>query len=186
MFQLTPLVEANPSDEPKREVSSTQVELPELLAPVLRWSAGNLSPGMYAGKGLEYDTHVTVRFGLDVPNSKGVRKIAAKFGKPITLRLGPLKSFQSDKWDVLWVSVVSKDLRRLNKMLGELPHITTHPVYTPHLTVAYLKPGLAKPFIGKNVLRGKIVRTGFMLSKPGHRKEFISTTGSGFAVTPLS
>ena len=49
---------------------------------------------------------------------------------------------------MLVLEVGSKDLARLNhKISSAVPNTTTYP-YNPHITVAYMAPGSAAPYVG--------------------------------------
>ena len=47
---------------------------------------------------------------------------------------------------MLKINVRSDSLNRLNRKLKTLPHVDTHPVYRPHVTVAYLKHRRDDPY----------------------------------------
>jgi 2'-5' RNA ligase len=98
--------------------------------------------------GLEKETHVTLLYGLhsDEIEDEKVKDICTEqeFG---TLVLHNLSAFENEKFDVLKFDVKGKGLKPCNKKLTKLPHTTEHPVYHPHATVAYLKPGKAKKYI---------------------------------------
>lgn len=62
----------------------------------------------------------------------------AKFGK-----IGVFYAADTGKpFDVLYVEVASPDLRRMRSALKQLPHTELHPSYNPHVTIAYVKPGM--------------------------------------------
>jgi len=47
------------------------------------------------------------------------------------------------------LDVDSPDLRRLNKKIAAREHTDTHGTYEPHITLAYVKPGLGEKYAGK-------------------------------------
>ena len=64
--------------------------------------------------------------------------------------------FENDDYDVVKVDIKSPDLHRLNKQLSDnLENTDEHPVYHPHLTIAYVKSGEGKKYKGSNKLSGK-------------------------------
>lgn len=82
---------------------------------------------------------------------------------------------------MLKVDVNSPDLHRLNKLVTSLsPTEDSHPVYTPHLTIAYLKPGRGKKYAGDAALNGtKLSFTGVLFSgKRGHHEVLPLTSAS--------
>jgi len=97
------------------------------------------------GHGLEKETHVTVLYGLHTDS------VSEVFGaidlKPIKYKFKSLSLFENEKFDVLKFDVDSKDLHALNKQVcDELEYTNKFPVYHPHCTVAYLKPGTGKKY----------------------------------------
>lgn len=109
-----------------------------------------------ADNGLEHELHVTCRWGLhfQTPSVK-LRQELKVFG-PITIEFGKTSLFTGRETDVLKVDVKSEDLHRLYKLIGRLvPTHTTFPVYRPHVTLAYLKPGRGKKYAGEAALKGQ-------------------------------
>lgn len=169
------------TDKPLREFASTQVDLPELWPTIKAWISANLKPEQLDPEnGIETAPHVTILFGLHGEQPSALRALAQKFGKPITLTLDALNFFENETHDVLYISISSRDLAKLRKVLSGLPHTDTHKTYTPHLTIAYLKKGEAAKFKGNKPFRAVFTRTGFTLSKKDGTKEFISTSSRSF------
>lgn len=134
---------------------------------------GGAFGGATANDGLEHDLHITSRWGLhfQTPSVK-LRQALKAFG-PIRADLGKTSLFHSKEGDVLKVDVTSPDLHRLYKLIGKLvPVHTTFPVYVPHMTLAYLKPGRGKKYAGEKALVGqKLTFTSLVFSgKKGHRE----------------
>ena len=74
---------------------------------------------------------------------------------PIKIRFGKTKIFSNSDYDVVMVEVKSADLKRINKKIADaIPHTSTHQVYVPHATIAYVKSGLGKKYIGRDDLEG--------------------------------
>jgi hypothetical protein len=162
VMQMTAPPEDKPKDENFRaaaahQFSTTQVQLPPVLAQEM-WDLGKSIPAFdlcVEEGGLEEDAHITIKYGLHTNDVADVRKALATYVGPIRIRLGKTAIFQSADYDVLYVAVDSPDLVALNQRLTEsLENTTTHPVYQPHATVAYLKPGLGVRYVGLNRLEG--------------------------------
>lgn len=164
----------------RREYSSTQVNLPEDLAQRVR-ALGETIPDAYLMKdGREGEPHVTVKYGLQTKDPAAVRELLAG-ESPIIVTLGKTAIFSAKEAgggaDVVMVEATSPDLDRLNKKISEaLPNADTKP-YKPHVTVAYVKPGLGQRYAGDASLEGETVTI--------DRVMFSSKAG-GRSVVPLT
>jgi hypothetical protein len=103
---------------------------------------------------IKYETqpHVTVRYGLHQhPDTLDKVRMIVETHSPVSLILGPVSVFHVEKdtgpQEVLKVEVHSRSLEELNTRLGALPNTQNHE-YTPHMTIAYLKPGTAEKYAG--------------------------------------
>lgn len=129
----------------KKEFSSTQVNLPQSIGKVVLALGQQIAPDDLAGKGLEDEPHITVRFGLHADSAEEVRGLL-EGQPPIEATLGGVGFFPGEKFDVLFVAVFSKDLRRINRVLANLPHTVTQAAYKPHATIAYVQKGLGSHY----------------------------------------
>lgn len=111
---------------------------------------------------LEDDPHITIRYGLDDIDPQRVEMVISQYS-PVTVKLRGLSLFEADEndsqrggpqFDVLKIEIASPDLVQINRHLGILPNTQTHPDYHPHLTIAYLKPGTGKKYVGESGLEG--------------------------------
>jgi 2'-5' RNA ligase len=128
-------------DKGQHEFSSTQFNLEGAALEHVRRLQAQIDPADMTDKGAESVPHVTVRYGLEGSDAGPVRQLVETFG-PVPTTLGAMDCFEGEETDVVILRVDSDDLRRLNALLGELPHQDTHPTYQPHVTLAYVKPGL--------------------------------------------
>jgi 2'-5' RNA ligase len=101
-----------------------------------------------ADDGIEKDPHITVKYGLKTNEAKDIRSIL-KGCKGGFATLTSSDIFECEEYDVLKISVKSADLSKLNTELNRLPHDDKHPVYHAHATLAYLKRGAGKKYVGK-------------------------------------
>lgn len=154
---------------------STQIELVgEAQMRVLQASSGIPEDALIER---ELDAHVTILYGLEDADPGPVQRLVKGFG-PITLRLTTASLFENEDADVLKFDVESEDLKRLNRILKKLPHAETHPVYKPHATSAYLKPGRGWEYAyGLKPLNVSVLVDGFYLTDRLGQKVWISTTG---------
>ena len=99
--------------------------------------------------GREDEPHVTIKYGILTKDSRKIQKILEneKGGK---IKLGIISSFESDKYDVLKISIISNALHKLNNKIskGTKCH-DSFPQYVPHATIAYLKCGNAEKYCEK-------------------------------------
>lgn len=96
--------------------------------------------------GLEAEPHCTLLYGLhEEVTDEMVENIARNyaFGN-CTIKNASL--FENEKFDVLKFDVEGDNLHDCNKELCKLPHTTNFPDYHPHMTIAYIKPGMGKKY----------------------------------------
>jgi uncharacterized phosphatase len=137
--------------------ASVQVNLPLIIARKVKKLAAAIPDKDLAEEGREGTPHVTVRFGLHDDDPAAVVSLL-KRESPISMTFGKTGFFpdsETHSGDVVYISVDSPDLQRLNEKLGTLPHTDTHgPAFVPHVTVAYVKPGLGEKYAGNDALAG--------------------------------
>jgi 2'-5' RNA ligase len=161
---------ASQYEKTEHKFSSTQVDLPPSVAREVRALGQKLIPdlALYTDPedpsyGREENPHVTVKYGLHDETPEKVRALLRR-EPPVTVTLGKTSTFPAKNdapCDVVKIDVGSKDLRRLNKAVGEGVKVTdTHPEYVPHVTLAYVKKGLGEKFAGDSSLAGRRVTIG--------------------------
>jgi len=152
-----------------------QLDLPFLMGELTTWTDSNLADSMV--ERIERRPHVTIVYGLDKRDAARIQEVAEDYGRPIRVSLGAFNFFDAPDHDVLYIEAVSEGLLQLHNELQALPHTrpTTHPKYVPHLTVAYLKKGMAARFKGTTPLRTVASRGGFSLIDAAGIETFVST-----------
>jgi hypothetical protein len=140
-------------------LSSIQCNMPwDLSHEIIAWGKNHISDQDLAGKGREDDIHVTVLYGLQGHDPFELRELLANFG-PIIIFLGETSIFMGDDFDVVKIDVISPRLHKLNKIISrKYEHVDTHPVYIPHITIAYVKPGLGVKYQGINEFSGREIK----------------------------
>ena len=143
-------VDANSVVEP-RKFSSTQFNLPDEVAQAVRNMASRIPDEALAEDGREDEPHITVKYGLHDESADNV-VAAVKGFEPVSVKLGKASIFPANEsqaqrggsqYDVVKIDVDSEQLRTLNKLIEDSCECTnTHPTYQPHITIAYVKPGL--------------------------------------------
>jgi len=142
--------------------SSTQINLPPNIAEkVIGWGKEVISDAdIYTETGertygRETEIHCTVKFGLHTIDPDDIKNKVSGFGS-FNIELGEVSRFTpADKpYDVVKIAVEGDGLFALNKILCELPNADDHPVYKPHVTIAYVKSGTNYELSGKRPFAG--------------------------------
>ncbi len=129
------------------------ITLPPKANVALRLLQAKIDKDDLAEDGMETEPHITVKYGLTgVTYPELVEETRSNGGGKV--RLGVTSLFENPDADVLKVSAVSHALHALHKSLSRLPNDDKYPEYTPHATVAYLKPGKGKKYVGLTVAEG--------------------------------
>lgn len=146
-----------PHPETGRKFSSTQFDLPDDVASVVKAEAAKIPKANLAKDGREDRPHITIKYGLHADDAAAVTAALANVA-PVTVTLGETSLFQNDDADVVKVDVESPALHELNKIIaGAVKTTDTHPKYQPHVTLAYVKPGRGKKYAGNKALAGKTI-----------------------------
>ncbi len=129
------------------DYATTQIN----LSPYLRAKAVLYGNSIFADEldHVEYNSHITVKYGLGDDALEQVKKIVSGF-PAFPIRLGGLSVFQTDEADVLKVGVTSEQLERLHYEIGQLPNGEADRPYSPHMTIAYLKKGTGHRYAGND------------------------------------
>lgn len=106
-------------------------------------------------KGFEEYPHVTVLYGIhsDGVNPKQMKKFVDKFNRDkIIVELEEVTLFENEKFDVVKFDIndIHGDLHKINKAIRDnFDYTSNFPDYHPHVTIAYVKPGLGKKYVEK-------------------------------------
>jgi hypothetical protein len=128
------------------------------------------------GYGIEDKPHTTALFGFihEKTDPKDVEKVVKETlsgKKKIEVGLSEISLFENEKFDVLKFDIDSSDLHDLNKILrNKFEYKNDHPDYHPHMTIAYLKPGMGKKYVKKLKNPIKFLSGKFTYSYPPNEK----------------
>lgn len=143
----------------KYSYSSTQLNLENQdKVDILQFQKDFIDVNDLANLGYEDVPHITVKYGLhDLHPDKLITTI--KEIQPIKVILGKTSIFESDNlFDVVKIDVLSKDLRKLNKLISSsLENTDTFKVYSPHITLARVFKGNGQKYIGNDKFEGKSI-----------------------------
>jgi 2'-5' RNA ligase len=136
--------------------SSTHVTFPDDISKkVIEWGKKHISDKLLVDKdkahGREDEIHVTALYGLHTESPKDVQTILKDFA-PFDIRLGKVSKFEGNGYDVIKFDVHSGPLRKLHKALQQLDHTSSHKIYHPHCTIAYVKSGSCDHLLGNEDL----------------------------------
>lgn len=142
--------------------SSIHVVVPEdLKKELIDWTEMNVSDDSVSHEGDSHGKedypHITIKYGIhDIEADSSIALL--KDESAITIELGKMSLFKNDEkpYDVLKIEILSPDLHRLNKKISDNLKVTdSFPEYKPHLTLAYVKKGMADKFDGNTEFVGR-------------------------------
>ncbi len=123
--------------------------------------------------GFEDEPHVTILYGLhDDVSFQDVKKHLL----PITdfkIVCNKIGIFESEFYDVLKFEVQCDPLHNLNSIIkNKFPYTSKFPKYLPHITIAYLKPGMGQKYINKTFNPLKLTPSRYKYSHADGSKEY--------------
>lgn len=98
------------------------------------------------GYGREITPHITIKFGLTESYTEEQMKQLLSKVVPFNVEIGGVSIFENEKFDIVKFDIEGKEIRELNEMFSQLPNEDKHPIYHPHLSLAYVKRGLGQRF----------------------------------------
>jgi 2'-5' RNA ligase len=157
--------------------SSTQLNLPEPVAREVTALSSLIPEDDLAEGGVETEPHVTVKYGLKDADPTEVARLLRNH-PPVMVTLGKTAHFagvEDGTADAVYAEVSSPELRSLNKFVAENTYAPgdTHRDYKPHVTLAYVKPGIGAKYDGDTTLEGTqvVIDRVVFSSKDGQKYE---------------
>src|SRR5271157_3104434 len=134
------------------ENASTQIDVSGSVAAKIMQIGQQLIPDeALAGEGRVETPHVTVKYGVQT-NAETLRSITSQFS-PFTVTLGKTQVFVASENNAGGTPVVIEchgaQLKQLHDAVMEAMGVTADNFpYSPHITIAYVKPEEAQHFAG--------------------------------------
>ena len=100
-----------------------------------------------SGDGFEDEPHITLRYGLHTESASDVAPVLHPWVR-FSARVLGVSLFSTDEYDVVKLDVTGHDgdLHDVHELLGELEHTDTYGEFKPHITLAYVKPGMGAKY----------------------------------------
>lgn len=144
------------------DFSSVHIEVPhELAQEIIHWGRENVSDDdifvsqLEPNFGREDEIHITILYGIHASNPAPVVSLLSG-QTPVSVELGKIGVFPSNKFDVIMIDVLSPDLFRLNQILQPVEHTNRYGYYEPHITIAYAKKGKGWRHVGDPTWEGRV------------------------------
>jgi len=140
--------EESEPEETKYEFSSVLAILPrEDQLELASFAMKYLAHEDLHSKGFETEYHITVCYGIHGDDSDQVEHVLREQG-PVAASLARLEVFSTPEFDVLHVAVESASFADMHtRLIESIPNTQSHGEYNPHVTLAYLKPGLGAKYL---------------------------------------
>ena len=97
--------------------------------------------------GYETSPHVTILYGLHTEVDDSDVIDIFKNRSLTDIEIEGIGCFENKDYDVIKMNIKSDKLLFFNTELMKLPHTTEFPDYKPHITMAYVLPGLGKKYV---------------------------------------
>lgn len=124
---------------------------PEQSKPIQEFVDSIPEEELYVDGGVsrEKESHVTLLYGIAHNDPKKITKLVENRA-PVDFALKQTALMPTDKpFDILIVEVEGENVKPLHDLLfNSQPNENEHPVFKPHLTLAYLKKGVAAKYVG--------------------------------------
>jgi len=101
--------------------------------------------------GREKEPHTTIKYGLTESYPKEKIGELLRGTKEFPIRITGMSIFQNPKYDVVKLNIEGEELRRLRQIFDQLPNQDAYKEYHPHLTIAYVQPGMGTKFQNRSV-----------------------------------
>lgn len=103
--------------------------------------------------GIEENPHMTILYGIheDEVDPDTIMDVIREDMGQITVNITNISMFSNDEYDVVKYDVpVTEELKKYREMFERtFPNTQTFPVFHPHITLAYVKPGEGSKYVSE-------------------------------------
>lgn len=129
--------------------ATTHILPPEEVQEFVKQARAQIDRGdLDAEEGYGGKPHATLLYGL-ADDQEGEAVDILRDAGPLNVRVAGVDVFEPGDYDVVIFKLESDDLQRVHDALDQLPNSNEWPDYNPHMTIAYVKPGLGKKYAEK-------------------------------------
>lgn len=127
----------------KYDVSSVQLNIPLPIRTDIIEIAKSVPVEKLSEDGAELEPHITLRYGLLGSNESAIEALQGTGA--IQCHIDKLSAFKNSIYDVIILLASGPGLHKAYEILGQKCEFqpAAYPTYVPHITLAYVKPGLA-------------------------------------------
>lgn len=144
-------------------------ELPESLSDeIISWCYDQVLDELIYVDGFNYgrvhDIHVTVLSNLEKQPLKNIKDCLVE-EKCFNCLMGEICCFTTNaKFDVLYIEIKNDEIRKLNSNISKnIKFNDFYMIYTPHITICYLKKGMGEKFLGSKYFNDKSFHVGELI-----------------------
>lgn len=154
------------------DYSSAHFEMPDWLQVKLRELADVIPRKDLDAKGTEDCFHITCKYGILQYKPQYLREAVRGFG-PCRVTLGRTALFEQPEKgrEVLVIEVLGQPVHDLHSLICRLPHIDNFDIFRPHITVAYMRPGIGAKYAGQPIFEGtELILSDLIYISPAGRR----------------
>ena len=156
VYKLLNIMDINVKNLPfTYEYSCVMLDVSQTIKNMIKkWGLMNISSNLlYINPsigifGYEYNPHLTIKYGIHEETPQNVLQCIQNTGN-ITINYGKISLFEGNpSYDVVKIDVFGDALYRMNELITRnVVSTDRYPIYSPHVTIAYIKKGIGKKFL---------------------------------------
>lgn len=127
---------------PNYSFTSIPITQPEILSFLIK--AHNLLftnfSSLMTEDSIETTPHITLLYHLLEDDFERIKPLFNQLSNSLTFSISNLNWFHNDESSVLHLSIQSDSCQTLHSLLSQLPNVSPHKEYQPHITLCYFNP----------------------------------------------